>query len=165
MLFFQLNRHLLKAIVASHGLHGIRNPNVLEVSLNKAFWEYQHKDRKDPVTPSNAPSQDTGAACTGPDLPPTQLHQYTRSGCLTAPCVKVVTINIVQSTYEVPTFNTSWGDIHALNNLCKYRTAQTSRSSDPLQAVFAACLVGFAVCLLMYIVLNCLMLDDCRWRS
>jgi hypothetical protein len=127
MLFLQLNRHLLKAIVASHGLHGIRNPNVLEVSLNKSFWEHQNKDHKSPVTPSNMPPQDTGAACRGPDLPPTQLHQYTRSGCLTAPCVKVVTINIVQSTYEVPTFNTSGGDIHALNNLCKYRNVPYRR--------------------------------------
>lgn len=139
MLFLQLNRHLLTAIVASHGLHGIRNPNVLEVSLNKSFWEHQNKDHKDPVTPSNAPPQDTGAACKGPDLPPTQLHQYTRSACLTAPCVKVVTINIVQSTYEVPTFSTPGGDIQALNNLCKYRTVHTSRPSDPLQTIYAAC--------------------------
>jgi hypothetical protein len=141
MLFLQLNRHLLKAIVASHGLHGIRNPNVLEVSLNKSFWEFQHNDRKDPVTTSNAPPQDTGAAFTGPDLPPTQLHQYTRSGCLTAPCVKVVTINIVQSTYEVPTFSTPGGDIQALNHLCKYRTVQTSCPSDPLQIISSVYLV------------------------
>ena len=50
---------------------------------------------------------------------PTLLPHYSRSGCLCKPCVTVVTVNRVQSTYDVPTYGTAGGDIHALNSLCK----------------------------------------------
>ena len=129
---FLFNRYLIRTCVESHGLNSIRNPNVLEVSLNKAYWESQNRDLSgsrlsSSSVPSTAPPQDigVGVADTSSDLPLTHLPQYTRSGCLSAPCVKVITVNRVQSTYVVPTFITPGGDIQTLNALCKYVTIQT----------------------------------------
>ena len=138
-LFF-FNRYLIRICVESHGLNSIRNPNVLEVSLNKSFWESQNRDHSgsrysSSTVPSPAPPQDigVGAADASSDIPLTHLPQYTRSGCLSAPCVKVVTVNRVQSTYVVPTFITQGGDVQTLNALCKYITNQTPCSCSSLQ--------------------------------
>ena len=47
-------------------------------------------------------------------------QKYSKSACLCTPCLKVVTVNIVQSTYTVPTYVTPGGDLRSLNRLCKY---------------------------------------------
>ena len=107
-------------------MKSIANPNILEVSLNRAYSEIRN---------SSPPSASASASSVSPPhlsellsllarefsaLPlPTLLPHYSRSGCLCKPCVTVVTVNRVQSTYDVPTYGTAGGDIHALNSLCK----------------------------------------------
>jgi hypothetical protein len=111
-----LCRYLLDRSLRVNGEGSLRNPNVLEVSLNNAFRDVD----RNPSRPLKA------AAYPLPDLPscqevlmPPMLPQYTHSGCPCVPCLKVVTVNRVQSTYAVPTFSTAGGDLDSLNALCE----------------------------------------------
>ena len=135
-------------------MSSIRNPNVLEFSLNKLYWDSAKYSTVivstspvaapegvegiidnssalshqliGAVTPSGTDSDHTSPplpnlpATPSPLSPPPLLLRYTRSACLCTPCVKVVTVNIVQSTYAVPTYSSPGGDLEALNAHCKY---------------------------------------------
>ena len=147
-------RFLINKCVSLYGLSSIRNPNVLEFSLNKVYWDSAkcgtvivstspvaapegvkgiidnssalYHQLVGGVTPSDTDSDHTSPPL--PNLPTTSsplsptplLLRYTRSACLCTPCVKVVTVNIVQSTYAVPTYSSPGGDLEALNAHCKY---------------------------------------------
>ena len=66
----------------------IRNPNTLEVSLNKAF-------------------QSSPELC---------MHKYSSSLCSSSPLLYVLTINRVQTTYNVPIYNSAYNDLELLNS-------------------------------------------------
>ena len=114
-----LCRFLVGQCIKRYGMKSIANPNILEVSLNRAYSETRTTSPLSSLPPSH-PSELLSSLATEfstLSLPPL-LPRYSRSGCLCKPCVKVVTVNRVQSTYDVPTYSTAGGDIHALNALC-----------------------------------------------
>jgi hypothetical protein len=111
-----LCRYLLDRCLRVHGKESLRNPNILEVSLNNAYRVVSRNPSR-PAKATNNSSRDPPSSQEFP-LPP-MLSQYTHSGCPCVPCLKVVTVNRVQSTYAVPTFSTAGGDLDSLNALCE----------------------------------------------
>jgi hypothetical protein len=88
------------------------NPNILEVELNRVFWQTQS-----PTGSNNAVARhpSTGIAGDGVDLAavaagrelvssPVFQHAYTHALCLSADVLCVVTVNRVQTTYNVPIY-------------------------------------------------------------
>ena len=117
-----LCRYLLDRCRRVQGKESLRNPNILEVSLNNAFREVG----RNPSKASKAPTLPNPSLDPEPNPPgslaaplPALLPQYTHSGCPCVPCLKVVTVNRVQSTYAVPTYSTAGGDLDSLNALCE----------------------------------------------
>ena len=113
----------------------MKNPNVLEYSLNKAYWDenvyvtehlpslssYINDERNVDVATSDVTNSMRATHVQSQVSKRLTISQkYSKSGCLCTPCLKVVTVNIVQSTYTVPTYMTPGGDLRSLNSLCKH---------------------------------------------
>lgn len=135
---------MIDRCVAQYGIDSIKNPNVLEYSLNKAYWD-ENTYATDFILALNLKEDDQittdvhlvrTATCTSsmgnnvgkthtqiqaPTQNPSPFSsKYSKCACLCSPCLKVVTVNIVQSTYTVPTYSTPGGDLRSLNSHCKY---------------------------------------------
>ena len=128
-------RFLVQTCISLYGIDSIKNPNVLEYSLNKAYWDenayvtehlpslsscINDKRNVDVATSDIANSIRASHVQSQMSKRLTISQKYSKSGCLCTPCLKVVTVNIVQSTYTVPTYMTPGGDLRSLNSLCKH---------------------------------------------
>ena len=130
---------LINQCIVRYGRDSIRNPNVLEYSLNRVFWECRERGKS--IVPGKVgvtsqyvvPSSATGTAEAvllseqqqqqqQQETIIKRIKQYSLSACSAFPLLKVITINRVQNTYKVPIFNTPGGDISSLNKMCDGNT-------------------------------------------
>ena len=81
--------HLIRCAISRDGRQSIGNPNLFEYTLNCLI-------------------ADGELGCKG----------YQSCALPTASCLTVVTINRVQSTYDVPIYDTDGGQLDAINSLC-----------------------------------------------
>ena len=125
--FSDIDILIQKAISSSGGLQNIANPNILETSLNKAFWSIRSSNRLDHSSTNNPLS--SSSIIKTPFDKIQMIQKYQISGCAKEPLLKVISINIVQSSYNVPIFKTPGGDVHSLNMLLFHSKADNSQSS------------------------------------
>jgi hypothetical protein len=87
------------------------NPNILEVELNRVFWQTQSPTGSNnavvrhPSTGIAGDGVDLGAVTAGRELVSSPFqHSYAHALCLSADVLCVVTVNRVQTTYNVPIY-------------------------------------------------------------